>query len=427
MVAFSRGFGMPEVAASLVNLMVALGAGLLIGAERERRKQEKAVPSLGGIRTFTLASLAGALAFALGGVGLLAVTVAAVTLLAGVSYWRLGGEDDPGLTTEIALVLVVLIGALAMRDAFVAAALSVAVAFLLAARKGVHRFVAAVLTEEEVRAALILAAAAVVVLPLLPNRPMGPFGALNPYSVWRLVVLVLAIGAVGHVAVRALGPRFGMPIAGLASGFVSSSATIAATGAKAAKTPAILGAAVAGAVLSTVATVVQMAAVLAATSLPVLQAMTPALVAGGAAAALYGAVFTLRALRQPADAAEESGNPFSLAAALVFAGALSVILLASAALREWFGESGAVIAAALAGFVDTHSAAISIAAMVASGKMTAADAVLPILAGLTTNTVTKAVLASTTGGRAFAVRVVPGLILVIAVAWAGGLASRVAG
>lgn len=418
---------MPETAASLVNLMVALGAGLLIGAERERRKQEKAVPSLGGIRTFTLASLAGALAYGVGGVGLLAVALAAVTLLAGLSYWRLVGEEDPGLTTEIALVLVVLIGALAMRDAFVAAALSVAVAFLLVARKGVHRFVGAVLTEEEVRAALILAGAAVVVLPLLPDRPMGPFGALNPHSIWRLVVLVLAIGAAGHVAVRALGPRFGMPIAGLASGFVSSAATIGAMGARAAAAPAMLDAAAAGAVLSTVATLIQLAVVLAVTSLPTLQACAPALIAGGAAAALYGAVFTLYALRRPTAAAEATGNPFSLTAALLFAGTLAVVLLASAALREWFGQSGALAAAALAGLVDTHAAAISIAAMAAAGKMTAAAAVAPVLAGLTTNTVTKVVVAWTTGGRAFALRVVPGLILVIVAAWAGGLASHLAG
>jgi uncharacterized membrane protein (DUF4010 family) len=418
---------MPQTAAWLVNLMVALGAGLLIGAERERRKQEKAVPSLGGIRTFTLASLAGALAYSLGGVGLLAVAVAAVTVLAGLSYWRLVGAEDPGLTTEIALVLVVLIGALAMRDAFVAAALSVAVAFLLVVRKGVHRFVGAVLTEEEVRAALILAAAAVVVLPLLPDRAMGPFGALNPHSVWRLVVLVLAIGAAGHVAVRALGPRFGMPVAGLAAGFVSSAATVAAMGARAAANPALLGAAAAGAVLSTVATIVQLSLLLAATSVPTLRASAPALVAAGGAAALYGAVFTLGVLRQPPEPTEAPRNPFSLTAALLFAATLSLVLVASAALREWFGDAGAMAGAALAGIVDAHAAAISIAAMVAAGKMSASAAVAPILAGLTTNTLTKLVLARTTGSRAFALRVIPGLILVVIAAWAGALAPRLAG
>ena len=101
---------------------------------------------------------------------------------------------------------------------------------------------------------------------------------------------------------------------------------------------------------------------------------------------------------------------------------LSVILVASAALREWFGETGIIVAAALAGFVDTHSAAISVASLVASGKMSAADAVFPILAGLSTNTMSKMVLAGISGGRSFALRVIPGLIVVALAAWVGALA-----
>jgi uncharacterized membrane protein (DUF4010 family) len=411
----------------LLNLMVALGAGLLIGAERERRKIERPQASAAGIRTFALASVAGAIAVAVGGAPILAATAAAVALIVGLSYWRTRDDPDPGITTEVALVLTVLVGALAMQDPAAAAAVSVTVALLLAARKGVHRFVSSVLSEEEVRAALILAAAVVVVLPLVPDRPMGPFDALNPRSIWRLVVLVLAIGAAGHVAVRALGPRFGLPVAGLASGFISSSATIGAMGSLAVKSPGVLAAAAAGAVLSTLATVLQMAAVVGATSAPTLRAMSPSLILAGFVAAAYGAVFTVRALRRPPDEMEGTGKAFSLTSALVFAATLSAVLLGSAALREWFGEAGVIAAAGLAGFVDTHAPAISIASLVAAGRISPADAVFPILVGLSTNTVTKVVLASTAGGRSFAIRVTPGLILVLAAAWAGALAARAAG
>jgi len=106
---------------------------------------------------------------------------------------------------------------------------------------------------------------------------------------------------------------------------------------------------------------------------------------------------------------------------------LSSILVASAALREWFGETGVIVAAALAGFVDTHSAAISVASLVASGKMTAADAVLPVLAGLSTNTISKMFLAGISGGRAFALRVIPGLIVVALAAWVGALGILISG
>jgi uncharacterized membrane protein (DUF4010 family) len=139
------------------------------------------------------------------------------------------------------------------------------------------------------------------------------------------------------------------------------------------------------------------------------------------AAIVYGVVFTVLALRQKSANEAQSGRAFSLSTALVFALTLSCILVASAALREWFGETGVIVAAALAGSVDTHSAAISVASLVASGKMSAADAVFPILAGLSTNTVSKILLASTSGGRSFALRVIPGLILVALAAWAGAM------
>ena len=85
------------------------------------------------------------------------------------------------------------------------------------------------------------------------------------------------------------------------------------------------------------------------------------------------------------------------------------------------------MAAALAGFVDTHSAAISVASLVASGKMDATNAVFPILAGLSTNTISKMVLAGIGGGSAFALRVIPGLIVVALAAWVGALAIPISG
>ena len=405
----------------ILNLVVALGLGLLIGAERERRKGEGSSRSPAGIRTFTITSLAGAISFIVGGEMLFAVATSGVIILTAVAYWR-GHEDDPGLTTEIALIVTAMLGGLSMQKPALAAGLAVTVAVLLATRSKLHRFVRSVLTESELNDALIFAGATLVVLPLVPDRPMGPYGALNPHSIWILVILVMAISAAGYVAVRLLGARFGLPIAGLASGFISSTATIGAMGARVAKTTDLLAAAVAGAVLSTIATIVQMAFVLAATSTATLRALTAPLICAGLASIAYGMVFTVRALQQKTESEARDGRAFSLTTALGFALTLSVILVASAALREWFGETGIIVAAALAGFVDTHSAAISVASLVASGKMSVADAVFPILAGLSTNTMSKMVLAGISGGRSFALRVIPGLIVVALAAWVGALA-----
>lgn len=411
----------------LLNLLVALGVGLLIGTGRERALNDPMAPADAGVRTFSIAALGGAVAVASGGVVLLAVLITLVAGLAGLSYWRNREQDGPGLTTEFALLLTVLAGGLAMKAPSVAGAVGIVTALLLSSRERLHHFVRTVLTENEVRSALILGAALVVVMPLLPDRQMGPYEALNPKSVWRLVVLVLLIGAIGHLATRVLGARFGLPISGLASGFVSSSATIGAMGARAAKDPKIMTSAVAGAVLSTVATVIQMAVVVGATSPAALQALAAPLIAAGLVAAAYGAAFTLAALRAPAPKDEQrSDSAFSLTGALIFALTLSVVLLASAALRAEFGETGAILAAAVAGFVDTHAPAISIASLTANGRMSAQEAVIPILAGFTTNTITKIIVAAASGGRAFALRVAPGVVLVAAAAWAGALVGHVA-
>jgi len=409
---------MPLIDPIILNLAVALGIGLLIGSERERRKGSGPSRSPAGIRTFAVTSLAGAISFLAGGQMLLSIATSGVIVLVAVAYWR-GHEEDPGLTTEVALTVAVLLGGLSMQRPALAGGLGVVVVALLAAKSRLHQFVGSILTEDELQDALIFAGATLVVLPLVPDRPMGPYGALNPHSIWVIVILIMAISAAGYVAVRLLGARFGLPIAGLASGFISSTATIAAMGARAAKAKEVLASAVAGAVLSTIATIVQMALVLATTSMMTLLALAIPLVCAGLTANFYGSAFTVLALRQRAEAEVQSSHAFSLSTAFVFALTLSIILVVCAALRDQFGENGVIFAAALAGFADTHSAAISVASLVASGKLTPPDAVLPILAGLSTNTISKIVLAASSGGLSFALRVIPGLIMVAFAAWVG--------
>ncbi len=138
----------------ILSLAVALGIGFLIGTERERRKGEGPDRSPAGLRTFALASIIEAISFIVGGVSLLAVTMAGIFALTALAYWR-GREDDPGLTTEIAFNATTLLGGLAMTRPGLAAGIAVSVTFLLSARSALHRFVRSVLSEDEVRDGLI--------------------------------------------------------------------------------------------------------------------------------------------------------------------------------------------------------------------------------------------------------------------------------
>ena len=405
----------------LLGFVVALGVGLLIGIDRERKKGEGPGRGAAGLRTFTLASLAGATGAAAGGNLVLAAAVMGMVVFAGLSYWHARG-DDPGLTTETALVATTLLGGLAIREPAFAAGIGVVVAVLLNARAALHRFVRSVLTDEEIHDLLLFAGATLVVLPLLPDDPIGPYGALNLRTIWLVVILVMGVGALGYVAVRIVGPRFGLPLAGLASGFISSSATIAAMGGRSTRDPHLIKPAAAGAMMSSVATVVQLGILIAAIDLAACRALLMPLLFSGTTAIVYGGAFTLWALRADSGSVEETqGSAFSLRTALIFAAILAGVLLLAAALQDWLGEAGVIFAAAAAGFADTHAAAISVASLAAEGRLAPSAAVMPILAAFSTNALTKMVFAFTAGGLRFALYVVPGQLLMMAAAWAAML------
>jgi uncharacterized membrane protein (DUF4010 family) len=190
-------------------------------------------------------------------------------------------------------------------------------------------------------------------------------------------------------------------------------------GARARSAASVRRPAVAAAVLSTVASLIVTALVVAAVSVPALREITPVLVPAGIAAIGFGGVMLTRVTRGPAEGPLELGRAFDLKLPLLLAVIVSAVLVVSEALHDWLGNSGLVLATALAGFADAHSAAISAASLVAAGRLDAEGAVIPIVVALTTNSLTKAALAAGIGGWAYARRVILGLAVVLAAAWAG--------
>lgn len=356
----------------------------------------------------------------LGGGLVLAVTVGMVGAGVLVAYQRIQNQD-PGMTTEFALILTCLLGALAMREAMLAAGVGAVLALLLAARERLHHFVRSVITDQELKDIILFSAMAMIVLPLAPDRFMGPFDAINPRSVARLIVVVMAVSALGYVATRSLGPRYGLPLAGFAAGFVSSAATVYAMGERVSRQPALMRGAVAGAALSSIATIIQMTVVIGLIQTSLLTELAWPLLLGGLAASLYGLVFVLR--KSPDSPTEhpvsDLGRAFSLKTAVVFAAMVSLILLLSAGLNAWFGARAMLLGSALSGLADAHATAASAASLVAAGKISSDQAITPILVGLSTNTLMKAVLAFKAGGVRYAGCIVPGLALMMAAVWLG--------
>jgi uncharacterized membrane protein (DUF4010 family) len=400
-----------------LNLAVALGIGLLIGAERERSKGNGPERSAAGIRTFTITTLLGAVSIVFN-VWLLIASIFCVMIFAATAYYSKRTED-PGLTTEITLIFSVILGGLAMSEPILAAALAVSIAILLSAKEPMHGFVLATVTKDELNDFLILAAATLIILPLVPNAFVGPFEAINPRNLWLIVILIMTISALGHLALRWLGGRVGLPLVGLFSGFISSIATISAMGARVKESPHLLSATVAGAVLSSLATILQIAMLLLAIHPPSVIALQWPLIFGGLSIAIYGLIATVNCYHDPHVDAHKQTKTFSVKTALLFAAIIAIILIASAALNAWFGQAGLVVASGVAGLADVHAAVISITSFVASGKISIQSAVIPILVAFSVNTLVKAVIAQVTGGTQFARLVVPALAIQVAAVWLG--------
>lgn len=391
---------MPE-STLLYGFLAALGGGLIVGIERERSKGSGPDRGAIGARTCMLVALAGMVCALLGQVAL-ALGGAATVVLAALAY-RHSRSRDPGLTSEVAFVLVYLLGALAATQAQLAAGLYVLTAIVLASKPWLHRFTLQSLSEVELDDLLLLAASALIVLPLLPDRAIDPFGVLNPRKLWLLVVLVMAINAAGYVALRALGPRRGLLLAGFLGGFVSSTATIASMGQRAAAMPQARGSAVAAALLSNIPTVLQIGVILAALSPPLLAALAPALVAAGLVAAALAAVYVVRARGAEHEApAAASSRPFDLRHALLFAAIIAAALLLSAALHAWIGDRGALLAAIAAALADVHAAAVSLGQLAATATLPLSQAALGVTLAFVVNSLVKCVAAFAAGGAAFA-------------------------
>ena len=404
----------------LAGAAAALGIGMLIGLERERHKGEGELRAFAGLRTYSITALLGYVAQQVGGGLLLGLIAGCLAVIVSTAYWK-SREKDPGITSEVALLTVLVLGAWCGVAPELATAIGVVMAGLLAYRDKLHNFARSQLTDVEMRDGLLLLVVALVVLPLAPDRIIGPYGALNPRTICTLTVLLMAVGAVGHVAVRTLGPRYGYVLGAIASGFASSTVTVAAMGHIAVKEPEHLRTLAAAAILSNIATVTQVALILGTVEPTLLSQMAWPLLAGFATTALYGACLMLSAPPAGASQTVQVGGAFDLKLALIMVLTLSGITFLSSLMLYHFGQVGVMLTATLSGFADAHASIASIAALATSGKLSLASASIPVLLAVSCNALSKCLVAGVSGGRRFAAYVIAGQVLLVGAMWLGAL------
>ena len=393
---------MAAASTSLIwSFLVATLLGFLIGLERER-KREPSGTIFAGIRTFPLISLFGAVS---GWIAtftsdlLLFASFLAVALLLGLAYWRESAGTKLGGTTEVAALVTYGLGVLAGLEQFVAAlAGAVLTTALLSLRQELRTLVGA-LTRQDLFAVVQFAAVSLVILPLVPDTPLGPWGVWNPRSIWLLVVLISGISFAGYVAVKIVGTRRGIGLSGLLGGLASSTA-VTLSFSRLSRLQPILGRVFAAGVLAA-------SAVVAPRLLVLLGVVQPSMVA---AAAVPLAVFfslttisgltLLRQRRTQEVAGADVNNPFELRTALSFGVVFALVLLLVRAADELFGTGGIYLASALAGVAQLDAVTLSLAEQVGGGL--APDVAAQALAlAVAANSLFKSVLAIVVAGGLF--------------------------
>jgi len=391
----------------------ALAIGLLIGVERykDRSPGDK---KAAGMRTFALIALLGAICALLDQESYTLVTFCALLVLLGLGYFRQSPESL-GSTTQVAGLLTFWLGFLVLDYEALAISAAIVTVTILASKRALHGFVKGQVSDVEFYDTLKFLVVVFVVLPLLPNRGMGPDEFFNPTQAWQLVILVSSISYAGYLLIKFFGGERGLVLSAVVGGVVSTTAVTVSLAERARKAPEftrLLG------TTCVMANAVQFPRLLVLIlvvdrELGVFMAF-PLL-----AMFLVGGVISRLVIWLRKPEGEEPPmelllqNPYSFWPALKFALLFLVILLLAKGLSSWGGDQGVYLASAVSGLVDASAISLSVANLVVSGSISISSAAWAILIAVTANGALKLLLAITNGTWSFGLWLGSGLVAML--------------
>ncbi|MEP6729024.1 MAG: MgtC/SapB family protein [bacterium] len=406
------------------HLAVAAVAGLAVGVEREWSGHTRGPDArFAGVRTFLLLGVLGGIAgwLALENMQVVAAAVllggAALTTAAYSAVMRRPAATPDG-TTEVAALVVLGIGFIAgIGYLSVASGIATVVVLVLMEKTRIHALLEHI-DEVELRAGLQFAALALVVLPLLPEGPFGPWGGIKPRGLWIIVVIFSGLNFLGYLARRTVGAERGYGVTGLIGGVISSTA-VTLDFSRASRRDAKVGGALAIGVIGACTVLLPRVTIVSAVlNPPVARALIPYLLPGF----IVGAIVVAIGLRRPATTAqssEETANPLRLGSAIQMALLFQVALTASSLAAKYFGSRGVISSAVVLGLTDMDALTVSMNRLGTSADMVS-EAARAIAVGVLTNTIFKAGIATVVGTGRFRWMTLAGL-LVLGAASAIGL------
>lgn len=383
----------------LRSLAIATGLGLLVGLQREWRSERPA-----GIRTFTLITVLGALCAAVseqGGQWIVAAGLLAVAANLWLGNWMMIRSDsddkEPGITTEVAALVMFLVGAMLVYGFTETAIVITGVtAVLLHWKHPLHAFTERI-GAVEFRAIIQFVLIALVLLPILPNQAYGPYEVLNPFKVWLMVTLIVGINLVSYVIHRALSAGKGAMLGGILGGMISSTATTVSH-ARQSKSHEVSP-------QTTALVIVMASAVVNARILIEIGVIGPALLRHAVLPFVILGLFMIACsvylMRRHAPGATdlEHRNPAQVKTALLFGALFAVVIFVVAAVKEQFGVRAVYVVALISGLTDVDAMTLSAADLFHSGRLDAADAWRVVMVASLSNLLFKAGIVAVFGTR----------------------------
>ncbi|MDP4032701.1 MAG: DUF4010 domain-containing protein, partial [Pseudorhodobacter sp.] len=363
-----------------------------------------------GFRTYGLTGLMGGVSGLLAqsfGATFIGLVFLAFSAAFATFYWlEARARASASVTSVVAGMLTFLLGALAaVGNVQVAIAAAVAMVVLLALREPLHRWLAA-LSWVEIRAALILLVMSFLLLPLLPDHALDPWGAVNLHEVWLLAIMIALISFAGYIAVRMFGDRLGILVTAAAGGLASSTATTLTFARLGRTQPASVNLLVGGILISGAVMMLRVGVIASALNVALLGPLWPPLAAAALVLAAIALILIFGIHQSPAVGGDPVArltisNPLEVTTSLKLAGFIVVVMLATELVRQAYGNPGVLVVAALSGVADVDAITISMARM----DVAVALATQAILLAVAVNTAAKATMAAWFGGAAIALRV----------------------
>lgn len=398
---------------------VALIIGILVGLEREYSHSGPDEELFAGVRTFALMGLVGCMAALAAEVLASPGAFVGIVLLLGafitVAYFVGASRGEIGLTTEVAVLVTILTGALCYWDYLaLAAAIAVATTVLLSLKLEMQTFVQRI-TRQDIYATLKFAVITAIVLPVLPNRTFGPppLDVLNPYTIWLMVVFISGISFLGYVLIKVVGSRQGIGLTGLLGGLVSSTAVTLSFAQRSQEEielakPFTLAIMVAWTVMFS-----RVLVEVAALNVALLRVLWLP-VAASAAVGLAYCVYLYFSQRTDQEGDVAFSNPFELGPAVKFGLIYAAILLFSKAAQTYLGETGVYLSSIVGGMADVDAITLSMAGLSgAAGGVDTSTAARAIVLAAMSNTVVKGGIVLTSGSSTLRRALLPGFLLML--------------